>query len=103
MKRGACWFQCRTHGGGEIVHEEALADALQRDHSARRGLDVMSANSSARRQCGSGPTAGLLITPHVWSGSDEDRHGGVDVFCDKFSALIATANRCATSSMETGY
>jgi hypothetical protein len=27
-----------------------------------------------------------LITPHVSNGSDENRHGGVDVFCDNLRA-----------------
>lgn len=28
----------------------------------------------------------MLITPHVSNGSDENRHGGVDVFCDNLFA-----------------
>jgi phosphoglycerate dehydrogenase-like enzyme len=44
---------------GEIVDEEALADALQRDHlrGAARSM-FMSANTSTRRRHGSGPIPG---------------------------------------------
>ena len=44
---------------GEIVDEEALADALRARSSARRGAATsMSANSSTRRRRGSGPIPG---------------------------------------------
>src|SRR6201981_3393036 len=61
---------------GEIVDEEALADALQRDHLRGAALDVYV------REVEQPPPARLwsdpkvLITPHVSGGSDEERHAG---------------------------
>jgi len=30
----------------------------------------------------------VLITPHVSGASDEDRHGGVNLFCDNLRAYV---------------
>ena len=30
----------------------------------------------------------VLITPHVSGASDEDRHGGIDLFCDNLRAYL---------------
>ena len=51
MKRGSVLVNVTR---GEIVDEEALADALQRDHLRGAALDVYVEDSSARRRRGCG-------------------------------------------------
>jgi phosphoglycerate dehydrogenase-like enzyme len=83
MKRGSVLVNVAR---GEIVDEEALADALRSDHLRGAALDVYVGEFERP------PTARLwsdrrvLITPHVSGGSDENRHGGVNVFCDNLRA-----------------
>jgi phosphoglycerate dehydrogenase-like enzyme len=73
---------------GEIIDENALADALKRDHLRGAALDVYVGEFERK------PTARLwqdprvLITPHVSGGSDENRHGGIDIFCDNLRAYL---------------
>jgi phosphoglycerate dehydrogenase-like enzyme len=31
----------------------------------------------------------VLITPHVSGASDQDRHGGIDLFCENLRAYLA--------------
>jgi phosphoglycerate dehydrogenase-like enzyme len=73
---------------GEIVDEDALADALQSNHLRGAALDVYVGEFERK------PTARLwqdprvLITPHISGGSDESRHGGIDIFCDNLRAYL---------------
>ena len=69
-----------------LTHEEALLDALERGHLRGAALDVyvgeferppISLLWSDRR---------VLITPHISNASDENHHGGVNVFCDNLPA-----------------
>jgi phosphoglycerate dehydrogenase-like enzyme len=52
MKPGSVFINVAR---GEIVDEDALADALERDHLRGAALDSMSGNLSTRRRRGSGP------------------------------------------------
>jgi glyoxylate/hydroxypyruvate reductase A len=83
MKRGSVLVNVAR---GEIVDEEALADALQRDHLRVAALDVYVGEFERPPTVRLWSDRRVLITPHVSSGSDEDRHGGVDVFCDNLRA-----------------
>lgn len=73
---------------GEIVDEDALADALARDHLRGAALDVYVGEFDHA------PTARLwsdprvLITPHISGASDQDRHGGIDLFCENLRAWL---------------
>ena len=71
---------------GEIVDEEALADALRRDHLRGASLDVYVGEFERPPTVELWSDRRVLITPHVSGGSDEDRHGGVNVFCDNLRA-----------------
>jgi phosphoglycerate dehydrogenase-like enzyme len=73
---------------GEIVDEDALADALQRDHLRGVALDVYVGEFEhpPPERLWSDPR--VLITPHVSGGSDVDRHGGIDLFCDNLRAYL---------------
>jgi phosphoglycerate dehydrogenase-like enzyme len=73
---------------GEIVDEKALADALARDQLRGVALDVYVGEFD-------GPPMGrlwsdprVLITPHISSVTDADRHGGVDIFCENLRAYL---------------
>ncbi|HML13458.1 MAG TPA: D-2-hydroxyacid dehydrogenase [Xanthobacteraceae bacterium] len=73
---------------GEIVDEDALADALARDHLRGAVLDVyvgeFEHEPPKRLWC----DPKVLITPHVSSYSDQDRHGGIDMFCENLRAYL---------------
>ena len=71
---------------GEIVDEEALLDALQRNHLRGAVLDVYVGEFERPPMAQLWSDRRVLITPHVSNGSDENRHGGVDVFCDNLRA-----------------
>jgi phosphoglycerate dehydrogenase-like enzyme len=74
---------------GEIVDEEALADALERDHLRGAVLDVYVGEFEQLPPSRLWSNPKVLITPHVSGASDEDRHGGIDLFCENLHAYIA--------------
>jgi len=74
---------------GEIVDEEALADALDRDHLRGAVLDVYVGEFEHLPPSRLWSNPRVLITPHVSGASDEDRHGGIDLFCENLHAYIA--------------
>jgi phosphoglycerate dehydrogenase-like enzyme len=67
---------------GEIVDEDALADALQRNHLRGVVLDVYVGEFEHPPPARLWSDPRILITPHVSGASDEDRHGAIDLFCD---------------------
>jgi phosphoglycerate dehydrogenase-like enzyme len=73
---------------GEIIDEEALVEALERDHLRGAALDVYVGEFEHT------PTARLwadpkvLITPHISAASDQNRHGAVKLFCDNLRAYL---------------
>jgi phosphoglycerate dehydrogenase-like enzyme len=73
---------------GEIVDEEALADALRRDHLRGVALDVYVGEfeHSPPQPLWGDPR--VLVTPHVSGSSDENRHGAIDIFCDNLRAYL---------------
>ena len=98
MKAGAVLVNVAR---GEIVDEQALADALARNHLRGVALDVYVGEFERPPlpQLWSDPR--VLITPHISSVSDEERHGAIDIFCDNLRAYL-TAAPCATSSTGSG-
>jgi glyoxylate/hydroxypyruvate reductase A len=85
MKQGAVLVNVAR---GEIVDEEALADVLQRNHLRGAALDVYVGEfeHSPMARLWSDPR--VLITPHISSVSDQDRHGAIDVFCENLRAYL---------------
>ena len=71
---------------GEIVDEEALADALDRGHLRGAALDVYVGEFEHLPPARLWSDPKVLITPHVSGASDDDRHGGVDLFCENLRA-----------------
>jgi phosphoglycerate dehydrogenase-like enzyme len=45
----------------------------------------------------------VLITPHVSGGSDEDRHGAIDLFCDNLRAYLGGRPMRNVIDWERGY
>ena len=73
---------------GEIVDEEALADALRRDHLRGAVLDVYVGEFERTPLPSLWSDPRVLITPHISAASDEDRHGAIDLFCDNLRAYL---------------
>ena len=73
---------------GEIVDEDALADAIERDHLRGAVLDVYVGEFEREppKRLWSNPK--VLITPHISNASDQDRHGAIDVFCENLRAYL---------------
>lgn len=73
---------------GEIVDEDALADALARGHLRGAVLDVYRGEFEHPPDALLWSDPRVLITPHVSAASDEDRHGGIDLFCENLRAWL---------------
>jgi len=73
---------------GEIVDEDALIAALERDHLRGAALDVYVGEFERPppQRLWSDPR--VLITPHTSAVTDEDRHRGVEVFCQNLRAWL---------------
>ena len=74
---------------GEIVDEAALIDALARNHLRAAALDVYVGEFERTPDPRLWSDPRVLITPHISSVSDEDRHGAIDIFCDNLRAWLA--------------
>jgi phosphoglycerate dehydrogenase-like enzyme len=71
---------------GEIVDEEALLDALDRNHLRGAALDVYVGEFERPPLPRLWSDRRVLITPHISNASDVNHHGGIDVFCDNLRA-----------------
>jgi glyoxylate/hydroxypyruvate reductase A len=73
---------------GEIVDEDALANALARDHLRGAALDVYVGEfeHTPNERLWSDPR--VLITPHISGASDDNRHGGIELFCANLRAWL---------------
>ncbi|HTZ34468.1 MAG TPA: D-2-hydroxyacid dehydrogenase [Stellaceae bacterium] len=85
MKRGAMLINVAR---GEIVDEDALADALAQDRLRGVALDVYVGEFEHPPPARLWSDPRVLLTPHVSSNSDDDRHGAIDVFCDNLRAYL---------------
>jgi glyoxylate/hydroxypyruvate reductase A len=85
MKAGAVLVNVAR---GEIVDEEALADALARNHLRGAALDVYVGEFERPPIARLWSDPRVLITPHISSISDEERHGAIDIFCDNLRAYL---------------
>jgi glyoxylate/hydroxypyruvate reductase A len=73
---------------GEIVDEEALADALERNHLRGAALDVYVGEFERPPMARLWSHPRVLITPHISGASDQDRHGAIELFSDNLRAYI---------------
>lgn len=85
MKKGSILVNVAR---GEIVGEDALADALASNHLRGAVLDVYTGEFEhpPANRLWSDPR--VLITPHISGASDQDRHGGIGLFCDNLRAWL---------------
>ena len=88
---------------GEIVDEEALADALQRDHLRGAALDVYVGEFEHTPMSRLWSDPRVLITPHISSASDQDRHGAINLFCDNLRAYLEGGPLRNVIDWERGY
>jgi glyoxylate/hydroxypyruvate reductase A len=73
---------------GEIIDEDALADALARDHLRGAALDVYVGEFEHPPPARLWSDPRVLITPHVSAASDQSQHRGIDVFCENLRAFL---------------
>jgi phosphoglycerate dehydrogenase-like enzyme len=85
MKRGAVLVNIAR---GEIVDEDALRDALQHDHLRGVALDVYVGEFDRPPPQDLWSHPRVLITPHTSGSADDNRHGGVDLFCENLRAYL---------------
>jgi glyoxylate/hydroxypyruvate reductase len=88
---------------GEIVDEEALADALQGDHLRGAALDVYVGEFEHTPISRLWTDPRVLITPHISSASDQDRHGAINLFCDNLRAYLEGGPLRNVIDWERGY
>ena len=88
---------------GEIVDEDALADALERSHLRGAALDVYVGEFEHLPPARLWSDPRVLITPHVSGASDEDRHGAIDLFCDNLRAYLDGGPLRNVIDWELGY
>jgi len=88
---------------GEIVDEEALADALRRDHLRGAALDVYVGEFERTPMPALWSDPRVLITPHISSASDQDRHGAIGLFCDNLRAYLEGRPLRNVVDWEQGY
>jgi glyoxylate/hydroxypyruvate reductase A len=88
---------------GEIVDEEALADAIQSGRLRGAALDVYVGEFEHPPPARLWSDHRVLITPHTSSNSDHDRHGAIDVFCENLRAYLAGRPLRNVIDWERGY
>ncbi|MDR3533389.1 MAG: D-2-hydroxyacid dehydrogenase [Rhodopila sp.] len=88
---------------GEIVDEDALADALARDHLRGVVLDVYVGEFEHPPMDRLWSDPRVLITPHISGASDQDRHGAIGLFCDNLRAWIDGRPMRNVIDWERGY
>jgi len=88
---------------GEIVDEEALAEALARDHLRGAVLDVYVGEFERPPMSALWSDPRVIITPHVSGSSDQDRHGAIELFCENLKAWVEGRPLKNVIDWERGY
>jgi glyoxylate/hydroxypyruvate reductase A len=88
---------------GEIIDEDALVDALARGHLRGAALDVYVGEFEHNPPAALWSDPRVLITPHTSGQSDEDRHGGIDLFCANLRGWIDGRPMRNVIDWERGY
>jgi phosphoglycerate dehydrogenase-like enzyme len=73
---------------GEIIDEDALVAALASDHLRGAALDVYVGEFERPPSELLWSDPRVVITPHISAASDDDRHGGIDLFRENLRAWI---------------
>jgi glyoxylate/hydroxypyruvate reductase A len=88
---------------GEIIDEDALADALARDHLRGAALDVYVGEFEHPPPDRLWRDPRVLITPHTSGMSDQDRHGGMALFRENLRAWLDGRPMRNVIDWERGY
>ena len=88
---------------GEIIDEEALIEALQRDHLRGAVMDVYVGEFEHAPMARLWSDPKVLITPHISAASDHDRHRFVDLFCENLRAYLDGGPLRNVVDWERGY
>ena len=88
---------------GEIVDEDALVAALERDHLRGAALDVYVGEFEGPPDARLWSDPRVLITPHISAATDQDRHRGVELFCDNLLAYVEGRPLQNVIDWERGY
>jgi len=88
---------------GEIVDEDALIDALERGHLRGAALDVYVGEFERPPPARLWSDPRVLITPHISAATDQNRHRGIDVFCDNLRAYLDSRPLHNVIDWERGY
>ncbi|MGH7113194.1 MAG: NAD(P)-dependent oxidoreductase, partial [Stellaceae bacterium] len=88
---------------GEIVDEDALAEALQRDHLRGAVLDVYDGEFEHPPMARLWSDPRVMITPHVSGASDDNRHGAIDLFCENLRAYLDSRTLRNVIDWQRGY
>jgi glyoxylate/hydroxypyruvate reductase len=88
---------------GEIVDEDALAEALAQGHLRGAVLDVYVGEFERAPMAALWRDPRVLITPHTSSYSDQDRHRAIDLFCDNLRAYLDGASLRNVVDWQRGY
>ena len=88
---------------GEIVDEDALVAALGRDHLRGAALDVYVGEFERPPDARLWSDPRVLITPHISAATDQDRHRGVELFCDNLRAYVEGRPLQNVIDWERGY
>lgn len=100
MKKGSILVNVAR---GEIVDDDALADALAADHLRGAVLDVYTGEFEGPPPARLWSDPRVLITPHVSGSSDQDRHAAIDVFCENLRAYLDGRPLLNVLDWERGY
>jgi glyoxylate/hydroxypyruvate reductase len=73
---------------GEIIDEAALAAALDEDRLRGVVMDVYEGEFERPPPARLWRDARVIVTPHVSGHTDENRHGGIRLFCDNLRAFL---------------
>jgi phosphoglycerate dehydrogenase-like enzyme len=73
---------------GEIIDEDALADALDQGHLRGVALDVYVGEFEHPPPARLWSDPRVLITPHVSGASDDERHAAIELFCENLRAYL---------------
>jgi phosphoglycerate dehydrogenase-like enzyme len=88
---------------GEIIDEDALVDALGREHLRGAALDVYVGEFERPPDVRLWSDPRVMITPHTSGASDQDRHGGIDLFCENLRAWLNGRPMRNVIDWERGY
>jgi phosphoglycerate dehydrogenase-like enzyme len=88
---------------GEIIDEEALAEALKRNHLRGAVLDVYAGEFEHAPMARLWSDPKVLITPHISGAVDRSRHGAIDLFCENLRAYLDGGPLTNVIDWERGY